>query len=260
MTEPRTSDQTGSALVFVLWMSILLSVILAGILVLGQNQVRLTRIRQSEMQAELVLRSALDLAAFDTALVGRSFVSSLPLDYRVDGQTVRVSLAPEHGRLDINLANDADWENVFAAVGLSESEGRRLAAQILDWRDTDTQPRQFGLEAYPEDGAKQIGNRPFLSVAELGQVQAMSPGLLACLTPYLTVFGGTPPPQLDILDREDINRTDGLRVAYRAEYENHQLTGLARFGDSPRLPFQWVAFGTDRPDLQACARAQGGLT
>jgi general secretion pathway protein K len=251
--------ERGSAIVFVLWVSVLLSVILVGTAALVQTQLRMVSSRRDAFVREESLLSALDVVAFDTALVGRTYISSLPRTVEINGRSISVSLAPTHNRLGINMANDEDWISLFTLLGESEAASRRLAEQILDWRDGDTQRRANGAEAedYLAGGGKEPGNRPFISVGELIQVRDMTAQRLACLAPYLTVFGGTADPVLDGLGAEEAASMEGVRVAYRAEVSRPNgviahLTGLARFGSSGRRPFEWVGFVDDGVSSDTC--------
>jgi general secretion pathway protein K len=254
----KNLSEHGAAIVFVLWMSVLLAVLLAGTAALVQTQLRMVSSRRDAFVRDESLMSALDIVAFDTALVGRTYISSLPRTVDINGFSVSVRLAPTHARLDINMANDEDWVSLFTFLGESDAASERLAEQILDWRDGDTQSRENGAEAedYPAGGGKQPGNRPFFSVGELIQVRDMTAQRLACLSPYVTVFGGTADPVLDNLG-DQADSMEGVRVAYRAELQrpdgrSAHLTGVARFGSSGRRPFEWVGFIDDSNELPPC--------
>lgn len=245
----RQNGQTGSAIIFVLWMSVLLAIILAGVMAMTQTELRLAAGRRTLLADREAMLSALDLVAFDTALVGRSYIASLPRDVEVDGVVVRVGLAPAQTLLDINMANDEAWIALFVALGEPEFAARRLADQILDWRDNDDTRREQGAERadYPAGSLKSPENRPFISVAELIQVRDMTPQRLACAAPFLTVFGGTPAGEADALALDLAATMDGVRVAYQARLRRRDgavtdLTALALFGADQHRPFNWVAF------------------
>lgn len=245
----RQNGQAGSAIIFVLWMSVLLAVILAGVIAMTQTELRLAAGRRTLLSDREALLSALDLVAFDTALVGRSYVASLPRNVDIDGVTVRVGLAPSQSLLDVNMANDEAWIALFTALGEPEFVARRLAEQILDWRDNDDTAREQGAERadYPEGSANAPANRPFMSVGELARVRDMTPQRLACAAPYLTVFGGTPEGELDAANLDLGASMDGVRVAFEARLVRRDggragMTALALFGADRQRPFEWVAF------------------
>ena len=256
---PEHNRQSGSAIVFVLWMSVLLAVILAGAMAMTQTELRLGAGRRAMLADRETLLSALDLVAFDTALVGRSYIASLPRTVTVSGTPVRVSLAPAQTRLDINMANDESWMALLAALGEPEITAQRLTDQILDWRDNDELRRDQGAERgdYPPGSRKRPENRPFISVAELIQVLDMTSEKLACLAPYLTVLGGTPGGELELVADDVASSMDGVRIAFQADIIRpdggaSSLAALALFGANRHRPFDWVAFPVERYNPGGC--------
>ncbi|WP_417490558.1 general secretion pathway protein GspK [Maricaulis sp.] len=252
--------QAGSAIIFVLWMSVLLAVILAGAMAMTQTELRLGAGRRTMLAERETLLSALDLVAFDTALVGRSYIASLPRTVTVSGTPVRVSLAPAQTRLDINMANDEAWMALFTGLGEPEITAQRLTDQILDWRDNDELARARGAERddYPPGSRKRPENRPFVSVAELVQVLDMTPQRLACLAPYLTVFGGTPEGEIELTAEDVASSMDGVRVAFQADIVRpdggaSSLAALALFGANRNRPFDWVAFPVEMYNPGGCS-------
>jgi len=255
----KKRSERGSALVFVLWISVLLALLLAGASALVQTELRLASSRRDILKRDASLMSALDLVAFDTALVGRTYISSLPRRVQINNGSVTVRLAPSHQKLDINMANDEDWMALFTHLGESEGASRRLADQILDWRDNDTNRRAQGAEAedYPAGGGKEPANRAFVSVGELIQVRDMTRQRLSCLSPYITVFGGTPDPVLTDIGNDQTHSMEGVRVSFLAEQDRgnghmDRLTGLALFGSNGRRPFEWVGFVEESGGLGGC--------
>lgn len=249
----RTAREQGSALVFVLWIALLVSILAAGAALAVRARIVETRIEDTVMREQAALRSALDLAAFQIALEGRSSVGAFPRTVQLNGLTVETALATTQGRIDINLADDTAWMRLFAAVGASEGVSRRLTDQILDWRDSDAAPRPFGAErdAYDARPGARIGDRSFLDIRELTLVLDMTPARLACIAPYLTVQGGTGPVQGAPLDGlEPPAGADGIRVALTAHLVNpdgpgRAMSGLAQFGAARARPFEWVSFTRD---------------
>lgn len=249
----------GSALVYVLWIALLLSVLMAGAALFARTQIIAARVEQGVLAERLALQSALDLVAYRGALAGRAYFEGLPETVEIDGREIRVDRAPSHFRLDVNLADETAWMRLFTTLGADEDLARTLTDQVLDWRDGDGDARPFGAEADAYGGSgKQVANRSFLHVAELGEVLAITPARLACMAPYLTVFGGTGPAQGAPLEGLELPaRSDGTRVALRAVLvsgagEGRALTGLVQYGSSQTRPFEWVHLGGEDGLAPAC--------
>jgi len=246
--------ERGSALVFVLWIALLISILAAGALIAARGRVVETRVDTAVMRETAALRSALEIAAWRIGLQGRTSLDALPQRVAVGDYVVEVDLAPTHGRVDINMADETAWRRVFAAAGAPESASLPLIDEILDWRDADTAARPLGAERadYPGPPGKAIGDRPFASVDELISVRSMTPGRLACIRPFLTAYGGTGPIQgAPAGPFQPPERADGVRAALRASLvledgsSGRSLEGLAQFGVSETRPYSWVRFGGD---------------
>lgn len=244
----RLCPEEGSALVYVLWIALLLSVLMAGAALFARTQIMSARVEQTVLSENLALQSALDLVAYRGALAGRAYFESLPETVELGGHAILVERAPRHHRLDINLADETAWMRLFTALGADEEIARQLTDQVLDWRDSDTDPRPHGAESYGGLD-KQIGNRGFFSVEELGQVRDITPARLACMAPYLTALGGTGPAQGAPPEGLDLPaHSDGMRVALRAVIRTEggagrEVTGLVQYGTSDTRPFEWVHLG-----------------
>ncbi len=249
----RAAREQGSALVFVLWIALLVSILAAGAALAVRARIIETRIEDTVMREQAALRSALDLAAFQIALEGRASINAFPRTISINGFTIETALSTTQGRIDVNLADDTAWMRLFAAVGAGEGVSRRLADQILDWRDSDAAPRPFGAErdAYDARPGAVIGDRSFLDIRELTLVLDMTPARLACIAPYLTVQGGTGAVQGAPLDGlEPPARADGVRVSLTARVikpdgAGRAMTGLAQFGAARARPYEWVGFTGD---------------
>lgn len=76
---------------------------------------------------------------------------------------------------------------------LDAEAARALANAVFDWLDQDNQTRYPGgaetLEYQQKQPAYRPANQPFVSVSELALVAGFNAGLVAALTPYLSVWG-----------------------------------------------------------------------
>jgi general secretion pathway protein K len=257
----RERRQRGSALVFVLWIALFISILAAGAAIAARGSIVEARVENAVMRERAALQSALEIAAWRIALQGRTGVLDLPRTVSVGDYTVDVRLAQTQGRVDINMADETAWLRVFAAAGAPEALARRLSDEVLDWRDSDMDARPQGAERldYPGRPGKLIGDRAFSSVDELIEVRSMTAARLACVRPFLTAYGGTGAGQGAAAP--DITRpesADGIRVALAAQIVSadampgRSLEGLVQYGLSDARSYDWVRFGGDDGAAPPC--------
>ena len=146
---------------------------------------------------DLRLRAAADAAfwtaARDLAEAGTAppAILSQKQSYELNGIRLKVSAKSEAGKIDINAAPPELIGSLLAQSGLQPERAARLAAEIADWRDGDSDTRRDGAEAaeYIAAGRSyQPTNRGFESVSELALVLDGGQDLADCLARDVTVF------------------------------------------------------------------------
>jgi general secretion pathway protein K len=246
-------QQSGIALVVVLWLVVLLTVI-------ASSHARNTRIETSLAfnQVGSAQARALAEAGINRAIM-ELFVSDAgarwPLDgtarqIQLDSGRVNVAIRDASGLLDLNKADSVQLEAVLAAAGVDEAARQNLVDAILDWRDKDTLRRLHGAEdndyrhAGLDWGARDAA---FSSVDELRYVLGMTHSLFERLAPYLTVHSSgkgvnlryAPPWLFSVL-------TDSERESYDTPpIEETQPTG----------PFHVTAWATSNRGSRASVEA-----
>lgn len=102
-----------------------------------------------------------------------------------------VRLRPVGATLDVNRSSAERLTRLFRQVGFPGGVGDSLTDAILDWRDPDSLPRQFGAEAawYRAQARPGPRNGPFADARELLLVRGGE--LLAA---YDTLIGAEPGP------------------------------------------------------------------
>lgn len=68
------------------------------------------------------------------------------IEVGVRGEVYRVRVRDAGGLLNVNSADERRLEVYFSACGASGSDARRVAQQIVDWRDADDFVRELGAE------------------------------------------------------------------------------------------------------------------
>ncbi len=183
----------GLALLAVLWILTLLALMAATFTRTSRTEVNLARNAMERFRAETLADAGVHLAAARLqqpiaqggwSIDGR--VRSLQLE---DGE-VRILVADEAGKIDLNGAGVELLQALFRALGYDSAESATLAEAILDFRDSDHLPLLNGAEDehYLAAGlSHDAKDAPFEDVAELQQVLGMTPELYRRLAPVLTV-------------------------------------------------------------------------
>lgn len=262
-------SQRGGALVYVLWISIIVAALLASAISTVRTELQITRSQRDLFLQTQALYTALDIAAFravseDNFLATPTASETIPVgDFSV---TVR-SYAP-HAPLDINRASEQSLSNFFIFLNVDKDKADRLAAQIADWRDADDLARINGAEAndylhLPPEQRPQ--NRPFLSVSALKFIKDMTPALYECARPALSVSSGAPragerltralygrsqdvrpattPASASVAASNRTRRTGSLLSLIASDTKGaseRTIIGLARITSQQGRPFQWI--------------------
>ncbi len=114
---------------------------------------------------------------------GDVYVDSTP----VDVQTVDLS-----SFLNINSANELEFQTFFSFLLRDFERSTKLAQAIMDWRDADTLPRPSGgeIEAYLKAELLALPtNAPFRDVDDMRNVLGMNDTIFTAIRPYLTTRG-----------------------------------------------------------------------
>jgi general secretion pathway protein K len=155
--------------------------------------------RTAAMIASNLRDSASAEAAADGA-VNEAIFQFLAHRWQADGtshfisgtrEVVEVRIEDEGDRIDPNVAPRALMQALLGACGASPETAIELAAAIADWRSPDIF-RSARTEKAAQYRIAQYNYLPpgtrFVSVDELGLVMGMTPELLACLKPHVSVY------------------------------------------------------------------------
>ena len=194
--------EQGFVLITVIGVLLILAVIASTLMLASrtENKVRASLVAQAELGS--LADGMLHLAALRVATRPRAGdgASRIPVDgtplYCRDGMAVvEVSISDTAGLIDLNLSSADVLEMLLAGVGVPAAEAMRLAAGVLDFRDSDDIASKGGAEA---QAYRQAGlphgpkNAPFETIDELDQVLGMTGTLFARLAPLVTVHSRSP--------------------------------------------------------------------
>jgi general secretion pathway protein K len=194
---------TGFALVIVLWWLVLL--------VFLTSQITLSSHTEGLVAAN-VRRSTIAEAEADGA-VNEAIFQMLTNRWQADGTAhlvrgpqavAEVRIDDEGEKIDPNVVPLVLMQALLRACGATPKTAEQVSAAIVEWRSLDVlQPtvderaRQYrlaGLSYIPP-------NKRFVSEDELGLVLGMTPDLLTCLTPHMSVYSLSVPSLQSTDDR-----------------------------------------------------------
>ena len=211
MVSGGSRQPRGFALLIVLWSVALLALLATGLTSAGRSDAQL---------ANNVRRAAAAEAAADGGVQAAVFhVSDAPARaWLADGQkrqvaigryAVTVTVRDESRKLNPNFTPPELMQRLLAACGADPTRAAAVAQAILDWHVPGARDpaillyRSAGLTAAPT-------GRLFQSVDELGLVIGMTPALLDCLRPHLSVYAEGVP---DYAQADPVVRTALLELA-----------------------------------------------
>ena len=198
------AQESGVALVVVLWLVVLLTVIASG----HSRNAHIETVLAGRYVETTAARHIADAATQLTIaeLLSQGAAERVPADGRlraipVGEREAVVSVRRASGLVDLNTANEPILQAVFVAAGARESEAQMLAARVLDWRDQDSFTHFQGAE---DDEYRAAGlawtarDDAFSSVEEVRYVLGMPAELYRSMRPYLTVHSGQAGIELDV--------------------------------------------------------------
>jgi general secretion pathway protein K len=236
------SRDRGFALVLVLWVLSLLT-IMAG-------SFALTMRRESTIVAG-IKDNAGAIAAAEAGVAYAEMMLLHPEQnkkWRADGNIyqvgfgstkIRLRLLSESGKIDINNANQALLQSIFAQAQLDEEKQAKLIGAILDWRDQDDLLNMDGAEKkeYQDAGLKyQPRNKPFQSLEELQMVLGMDERLYNWLESFITVYAGRQGIDLKLASAQVLSLIPGLDTSLIETYVATRLESTKNDLPAPEFP------------------------
>ena len=181
----------GIAIVAALWASAILAVIVLSVLQLVRADARLGRGREDVAELGAIADGAVNITVL--ALLGPAAaqwpVNGTPVTIPFAGHDVQVSVQDEAGKIDLNTTGEPVLRQLLIGAGLDAEAARRLAENIISWRQFKESDRPGGAVYAGEHGPR---NALFQSVEELQLVTGMTQDLYRRIAPTLTVYSQTP--------------------------------------------------------------------
>jgi general secretion pathway protein K len=212
--------QHGTALLLVLWVTVLLAALLIGVAAASRSQSQAALYGAQRVRAELAAEAGLAHAVAGLRapdLRDQWVPDGRAYDIDFDGAKVRVQVVDVSGLVDLNASPPDLLGDLFAAAGVDRARAERFADTLAAWRgDSPHQPSPT------RGGATAQLHGPFRAIEQLARLPGMTIDLFAKVEPAVTVFSGrnfpdasyAPPLSLAALQGLGTDRAEAL-VAQR---------------------------------------------
>jgi general secretion pathway protein K len=193
-------QQSGVALVMVLWILLLVTVSTGAYTLMARMDVLEAHTVLWSTRARMAAEAGMNLAVLalrDPDEFTRWVPDGRPYEILFQDAILELKVTDERGKLDINGVTEPALQQLFLNNDLDADQATYLAAAIKDWNDTDELERPNGAEeeSYLASGLSVgPGNRSFVMVEEVLQVLGMSWELFQKIEPGLTVYSEAAAP------------------------------------------------------------------
>lgn len=197
-----TVHERGFALLIVLWSLVLIGLLIAQLTASGRSAVRLAANLRAGAAASAQADGAIYEAIYHSLSQGGDHWAADDALHALAGVSVQVeSLA---GKVNPNLASTPLLAGLMQACGAQPDAAKQLADAIIVWRsEAPTKQAATALrEVYQRAGMTYAPPaQPFADISELGDVLGISPLLLACALPEMSLYqsGDPAPAQADAI-------------------------------------------------------------
>lgn len=144
------------------------------------------------------------------ALLQRVGLPAKPIDVRVEDRLLRVTLTDAGGLLNVNAVDEIRFTKYLTLKGVDTTVARRIAQQLLDWRDDDSFARQDGAENAEYEGRGLVcRNGDVFALEELLYLPAMTREIFERIRPDICA-GGDGKAHLGTAPAEVLLSIDGM--------------------------------------------------
>lgn len=190
----RAGGRDGYITLAVLVMAGIMAGLVSTLLLVSRPSLGLARVQANEVAARGLLDAGLTASGYLLYPGKRDRTDVNALTLRFDTGLVKLSVADEAGRIDLNTADPKLLAGLYTAAGGKSMDAEAFAARVQDWRDEDSDVTNNGAEANEYSGVKlpyAPRNAPFRSVDELRYLLGLSGADFARLAPYVTTYNQT---------------------------------------------------------------------
>lgn len=199
--------QKGLALIVVLWVISLLTIMASSFSLTIQRETAIAAGIKERAEAGATAEAGINYAILmllsnDKEVRWQAFDSVYKIEYA--GREIRLKIADESGKLNINLASKVQLQQLLNSYDLEEDHVESLSDAILDWRDENDEIEPNGAEKteYSNAGLNyEPRNANFNSIEELQMVLGMSAKIYQKMEEMVSIY----------TQNKDINPTTATR-------------------------------------------------
>lgn len=184
----------GLALIIVLWVVTLLTIMASSFALTIQRETAITAGLKEKAEGAALAEAGINFATLmllSKNTEQRWKANSSLYEILFAERRVRILIADESGKVNINFANKEQLQQLFTALNVAEAEADNLSDAVLDWRDSNDLHRINGAELsqYESAGLNYAPrNALFKSIEELQMVLGMTPELYRQLEGLISVY------------------------------------------------------------------------
>ncbi len=234
--------QSGLALVIVIWVISLLTIMAGSFALTMRRETSVTASLRDTALIQAYAESGVSLAQKMLSIRDKSQrwqANGSIYAVTIDGYPVRIKLLSERGKVDINRADEALLQKLFASVVDEIDRQQALVSAILDWRDSDDLVHVNGAEKeqYLQAGLNYTpANRDFQQIEELQNVLGMTAEIYQQIQPMITLYSGQKTVDLQLADKMVLMALTDLTEAQIDEYLQQRKQNMVLSLPTPRLP------------------------
>lgn len=192
------SKNKGLALIVVLWILVLLSIMAASFSLTIQRETVMTTGYKEKAEAVALAEAGINYAVLRLLSATEDKVwSSNHNVYEIEYEEarIRILISDESGKFALNQIKKEELVSVLNTFGLEEEQVESLSDAIIDWRDDDDEPKEFGAEkqTYSDLGLNyEPRNGAFQALEELQLVHGMTPDVYQKLNDVMSLYSSAP--------------------------------------------------------------------
>lgn len=167
----------GLALIVVLWITLLVSMLLSGIILHTSVEIQQAANSKDNVFGDIAITNAMENIKYKISTQEIKNINDIVnLKLKFNGYTVTITkMVDESAKIDINTFS---YEKIYLSLlslGISKEESEIISAQIIDWRDKDSIVSLHGAEKieYLRLKLPPPANREFYSPIELLNLPAI---------------------------------------------------------------------------------------